>query len=73
MTPADLDELDQLRLELKDRLERHPPSTWSCDLLAVAVAAIDLQFGRGARPAKPVLCLVQSDTGGTRSRRPPSE
>jgi len=54
-------ELDSLRLELTDRLERHPLSAWLCDLLAVVVSAIDLQFGRPALPPKPVLCVVQRE------------
>jgi hypothetical protein len=43
----DDENLDAMRRELTRRVKNHPPSSWSGQLLAVVVNAIDLQFGDG--------------------------
>ena len=54
---SDVTELDALRAELADRLRAYRPSTWSPELLAVVVNAIDIEFG--AKPAPFKLRLVK--------------
>ncbi len=37
-------DIEELRLQLVERVTAHPPSTWSSSLLSVIINAINLQF-----------------------------
>ncbi|GAB7141759.1 hypothetical protein [Mycobacterium riyadhense] len=70
MSTANAAELRRLRGELLQRIAAHPASTWSPSLLALVVAAVDLQFGgtsgdgdaiNGAGRTRPGLRVVRPD------------